>query len=167
MSVAGAREDGPRLTCCGLFNTPPERVAAALAPLRPLGAEVVLAVDDRVDAAWVEGYRRIADRVFRMSLPGRPSRLYAWLRAQCSGRWILQLDADEVPAPGLADEIEEALDPARTRSLTAGFPGAGCTPTGIAGLPSTPWRPDYSLRLMRNDPALVRFPALLHLPSRG
>ena len=124
---------------------------------------MVLAVDDRVDPAWVEGYRRIADRVFRVPFPGRPSRLYAWLRAQCSGRWILQLDADEVPAPGLADEIEAALT--REDEIThCWIPRRWLYPDRDHWLAQHPWRPDYSLRLMRNDPALVRFPALLHLP---
>ncbi len=160
---AGGRAASPHLTCCGLFNTPPERAAAALAPLRPLGAEVVLAVDDRVDPAWVDGYRQIADRVFCVPFPGRPSRLYAWLREQCSGRWILQLDADEVPGAGLAGEIEEAFE--REDEIThCWLPRRWLYPDQGHWLAQHPWRPDYSLRLMRNDPALVRFPALLHLP---
>ena len=95
----------PELTICCAVNTPPGRVAAALAPLAGLGAEIVLAVDDRVDGGWIDGYRQIADRILLVPFPGNFGRMYAWVREQCAGRWILQLDHDEVPAPGLAGEV--------------------------------------------------------------
>jgi hypothetical protein len=45
----------PDVSYCSLVNCPPEQVAATLAPLRGLDPEVVLAVDDRVDSAWIDG----------------------------------------------------------------------------------------------------------------
>ena len=79
----------PEFSICTSVNTPPARVAAALAPLAALDAQIVLAIDDRVDAAWIEGYRQIADRVLLIPFPGNFARLYAWLREQCTGRWIV------------------------------------------------------------------------------
>ena len=40
-------------------------------------------------------------------------------------------------------------------------------PDGARWLAQWPWRPDYALRLVRNDPALLRFPALLHCTVRA
>jgi hypothetical protein len=155
----------PELSVCCSVNTPPGRVAAALAPLEPLGAEVVLAVDDRVDPAWVDGYRLIADRVILVPFPGNFARMYAWMRGQCAGRWILQLDLDEVPAPGLAAEVAETI--AAGEVTHAWVPRRWLHPDRRSWLAQWPWRPDYALRLLRNDPALLRFPGLLHCTVRA
>ncbi|HWI06000.1 MAG TPA: hypothetical protein VNT54_00615 [Solirubrobacteraceae bacterium] len=154
----------PELTVCCSVNTPPARVAAAFAPLRELGPEIVLAVDDRVDPAWVDGYRQIADRVVLVPFPGNFALMYAWMREQCAGRWILQLDLDEVPAPGLAAEVAETI--AAGDVTHAWVPRRWLYPDGDRWLAQWPWRPDYALRLLRNDPALLRFPALLHCTVR-
>jgi len=150
----------PQLSYCSLVNTPPERVAATLAPLRALDPQVVLAVDDRVEHAWIDGYREIADRVFVVPYPGSFARTYAWLREQCDGRWILQLDADEVPAPGLAAEVAATI--AAGDVTHAWIRCRWLYPDARSYLAQWPWRPDYSLRLLRNDPAVLRFPAQMH-----
>lgn len=154
----------PQLSLCCSVNTPPQRVAAAFAPLAALDAEIVLAVDDRVDRSWIEGYRQVADRVLLVPFPGNFALLYAWMRAQCRGRWILQLDLDEVPAPALADEIMQTI--AAGDVTHAWLPRRWLYPGGASWLAQWPWRPDYALRLLRNDPALLRFPGLLHCPVR-
>lgn len=92
-----------------MVSAAPARVAAAIGPVRALDLEVVLAVDDRVEPTWIEGYRQIADRVCVVPFPDAPELLYAWLREQCSGNWILRLDDDEIPAAGLAAELAETL----------------------------------------------------------
>ena len=154
----------PEVSLCCSVNTPPGRVAAAFAPLAALDAEIVLAVDDRVDRAWLEGYREIADRVLLVPFPGNFALMYAWLREQCTGRWILQLDLDEVPAPGLADEVMQTI---AAGDVTHSWVGRRWLyPDGESWIAQWPWRPDYALRLLRNDPALLRFPALLHCPAR-
>lgn len=154
----------PELSVCCSVNTPPGRVAAALAALAPLGAQVVLAADDRVERAWVDGYRQIADRVVLVPFPGNFARMYAWMRSQCAGRWILQLDLDEVPAPGLAAEVAETI--AAGDVTHAWVARRWLHPDRASWLAQWPWRPDYALRLLRNDPALLRFPGLLHCTVR-
>jgi hypothetical protein len=152
----------PEFTICTSVNTPPARVAAALAPLAALEAQIVLAIDDRADADWIDGYRQLADRVLLVPFPGNFARMYAWLREQCAGRWIVQLDLDEVPGADLAAELLETIaDPTLTH---AWVPRRWLYPDASTVLAQWPWRPDYALRLLRNDPALVRFPALLHRP---
>ncbi|MEA2154680.1 MAG: hypothetical protein QOE11_820 [Solirubrobacteraceae bacterium] len=149
-----------QLSCCLLVNTPPSRVAATLAPLRALGPEVVLAVDDRARPEWIEGYREIADRVLVVPFPGVFSRLYAWLAEECSGRWILQLDHDEVPSAGFAAEVAETI---AAGDVTQGWVRRRWLyPDRDHYLAQWPWRPDYLPRLVRNDMALLRFPALVH-----
>ena len=154
----------PELTICCAVNTPPGRAAAALAPLAELGAELVLAVDDRVEPSWIDGYRQIADRVHLVPFPGNFGRMYAWLRERCAGRWILQLDHDEVAAPGLAAEVAETI--AAGAVTHAWVPRRWLYPDSARWLAQWPWRPDYALRLIRNDPALLRFPGLLHCTVR-
>ena len=154
----------PELSVCCSVNTPPGRVAAAFAPLAPLGAEIVLAVDDRVDRSWIDGYREIADRVLLVPFPGNFALMYAWMREQCAGRWILQLDLDEVPAPGLAAAVAETIDAGDVTH--AWLPRRWLYPDGASWLAQWPWRPDYALRLLRNDAALLRFPGLLHCTVR-
>ena len=155
----------PPLSLCCSVNTPPGRVAAAFAPLAALDAEVVLAVDDRADRDWIEGYRQIADRVLLVPFPGNFALMYAWMREQCAGRWILQLDLDEVPAAGLADEVAQTI--AADDVTHAWLARRWLYPDGQSWLAQWPWRPDYALRLLRNDPALLRFPGLLHCPVRA
>jgi len=157
--------DHPELTLCCAVNTPPERVAAAFAPLAPLDAEIVLAVDDRVDPGWIDGYRQIADRVVLVPFPGNFAAMYGWMRTQCAGHWILQLDVDEVPAAGLAAEVAETI--AAGDVTHAWVPRCWLHPDATTWLAQWPWRPDYSLRLLRNDPALLRFPELLHCTVRA
>jgi len=150
----------PEYTVCCVVNVAPERVAAALAPLRSLDPEIVLAADDRVDPARLDGYRQLADRVILVPFPGTIERMTAWLRAQCRGRWIVRLDGDEVPAPGLAGEIAETVGAADVTH--AWMPRRWLYPDATSWLAQWPWRPDYSLRLLRNDRALVRFEPRLH-----
>ena len=155
----------PPLSLCCSVNTPPGRVAAAFAPLAALDAEIVLAVDDRVDAAWIDGYRELADRVILVPFPGNFALMYAWMREQCAGAWILQLDLDEVPAAALAGEVAETI---ATADVThAWVPRRWLHPDRASWLAQWPWWPDYALRLVRNDPALLRFPGLLHSTVRA
>jgi hypothetical protein len=150
----------PPLSVCMLVKTPPGRVAATFAPLRELDAEFVLAVDEGAGADWIEGYRELADRVLVVPFPGVFSRLYAWLVSECAGSWILQLDHDEVPARGFAAEVRETI---AAGDVTHGWVRRRWLyPDREHYLAQWPWRPDYLPRLLRNDPALLRFPALVH-----
>jgi hypothetical protein len=144
-----------------MVSTPPARVAAILAPLRVLRPEVVLAIDDRLDESFDADFRRLGDRVVRVPYLGAVSRAFGWLLSQCTGDWVLRLDDDEVPSAGLAAELEECIcgDPPITH---AWVPRRWLYPDSASVLAQWPWRPDYQLRLQRNDPALVGFPGRIH-----
>lgn len=148
------------LTVCSLVHETPGRVAITMAPLRKLADEIVLAVDDRVDPDWVEAYRGLADRVLLVGFPGSFSRTFAWLREQCRGDWILHLEDDEVPSAGLAAEVAETIE--RGDVTHAWVRRRWLYPDEGRYLDQWPWSPDYSLRLFRNDPRLLRFPGRIH-----
>lgn len=150
----------PELSVCSLVHAPPGRVAATLAPLRELGPEVVLGVDDRVDPDWIEEYRRLADRVILAPFPGSFSPVFSWLREQCAGTWILHVEDDEVPGTELAAEVAETVE--RADVTHAWVRRRWLYPDRRRYLDQWPWLPDYSLRLFRNDPALLRFPGRVH-----
>jgi hypothetical protein len=152
----------PELTYTALINQPPGRVAATLAPLASLEQEIVLAVDERVDPSWVDGYRQLADRVLLVPYPGSFERIYGWLSEQCRGRWILHLAADEVPSSALAAEVAETIG---AEDVThAWMPRRWLYPDGGSYLAQWPWRPDHQLRLFRNESSLIRFPIPIHEP---
>ena len=150
----------PDLTVCSLVNASPARLAVGLSSLGWKEAEVVLAVDDRVDPAWLDGYRELADQVLVIPYQGGLNPMYAWLVDQCSGRWIFYLEADEVASPALGEELREVI---RRDDVTHCFsPRRWLFPEPRSWLAQWPWRPDYQLRLIRNEPAVLRFPAQLH-----
>ena len=157
-----SRAPQPPLTVWSPCNVAPGRVAAMLEPLRELDPEVLLVVDDRVPHEWDDGYRRVADRVVRVPFPGLYSPMYAWVRTLCRGAWILQLDADEIPAAALAAEVAAAI--ADPRITNAWLTRHWLYGAADRFLEQWPWHPDYVLRLFRNDPALLRFPGVVHRP---
>jgi hypothetical protein len=86
-------------------------------------------------------------------------RTLPWLYAQCSGDWILRLDDDEVPSQALLDGLRElaADDVTHVWLPRRWLHGDGY-------LDAYPWVPDFQLRLTVNDPRLVRFPGVTHVP---
>jgi hypothetical protein len=144
-----------------MVSTTPARVASILAPLRVLRPEVVLAIDDQLDKSFDADFRRLGDRVVRAPYLGSVSRAFGWLLSQCTGDWVFRIDDDEVPSAGLAAELEECIcgDPPITH---AWVPRRWLYPNSASVLAQWPWRPDYQLRLNRNDPALVSFPGRIH-----
>ena len=150
----------PAVTVCGMMHVPPARVDAILEPLRLLHPEVVLAVDERVDRDYDRGYRQLADRVFRVPYPGLFGRVVGWLVAQCSGRWIVQIDADEIPSAGFAAAIEEVI--AAGDATHAHVPWRWLYPDRDRYLAQWPWRPGYAIKAFRNEPPLLRFTTTAH-----
>jgi len=102
--------DAPQLTLCCAVNTPPARVAAAFAPLAALEAEIVLAVDDRVDPGWIEGYREIAEvrSVIELS-DDQKQRLAAALEAKTGKRVELKVIIDPTLLGGLVAQVGDTV----------------------------------------------------------
>lgn len=151
------------LSVCIATNAPCDRLAVTLSTLQEADIphlEIVLALDD-----WTEGsrsdYARLADRTILFPFASPPDRVQPWLATQCSGDWILRLDGDEAPSGGLVDEIAELVagEPGLTH---AWMPRRWLYPDADSYLAQWPWRPDYQLRLFRNDSAVVRLAGLMH-----
>lgn len=148
-----------------LVHYSPERAAAMLAPLRALDPEIILAVDDRIDPEWIEGYREHADHVITIRFPGMFSKTATWITHQCTRDWILILHDDELPSAGMAGEIAEIM--AAGEVTHAWVRRWWLYPDSGQWIDEWPWRPDYHLRLIRNDQRLFRIPAMAHEAPRA
>jgi hypothetical protein len=158
------------LSVCCFTNEPPARIAALLDLLRPVADEIVLAVDAASAAAEAPELAAVADHVYRIRYEPPPERHLAWIHSRCSGDWIFRIDGDEVPSPALVDALP-ALVAARD-VLQYPIPRRWLFPDAEHWLAAEPWAPDYQIRLVRNDPATLRFRGTLHssaepvLPAR-
>ncbi len=141
----------------------PERVAGALRPLLEnltVEVEAVIGLDDRIDRTLELAYGVVADRLLWFPYRDPPERSQPWLHAQCRGDWVLRLDGDEVPSPGLASAVDEVI---RGRAEThAWVRRRWLWPNPDRYLAAWPWQPDYQLRLLRRDGAVVRVPGAMH-----
>jgi hypothetical protein len=146
------------LSVCLMTGEPAGRVAAAVAAVRAMADEVVIAADCRVDARTLAGYAALADRLLRIELRFCERHL-AWLHAQCSGDWILRLDGDEVVSGAFAGRLPELIASRKVQQYWVArawlFPDAGTV------LEDVPWSPDFDNRLVRNDGTL-RFRGIAH-----
>jgi hypothetical protein len=157
---------GPRaratLSVCCMTAGPAVRVAAMLSLVREAADEIVVAVDDRAAADVREAMATVADRLLIYPYAEPVDRPIPWLHSQCAGEWVLNLDDDEVPSPGLIDALPELL---RAKDVTHYWtPRRWLYPDVGHYLAEAPWLPDYQLRFVRNDPRLLRFSADLHRP---
>jgi hypothetical protein len=137
-------------------------VRALLELLRPAAAEIVVALDDRADAAAEAEIASAADHVVRYTYRAPVDRALRWLFGRCRGEWILNLDDDEIPSAALLGELPSLL---AARDVTHYWlrrrwlwPDTGRV------IADDPWLTDYQLRLVRNDQRLLRFPSETHRP---
>jgi hypothetical protein len=150
----------PSLSVCSITDAPLDLIAAAIAPLRPLADEVVIAVDAHVDPSIAAAHCAFADRVVRLPFAPPVERALAWLHSQCSGDWILRIDSDEIPSAALAERLAELM---RSRDVMQYWiPRRWLFPNRSMYLTEWPWLPDYQVRLVRNEPSLLRFPGTVH-----
>ncbi len=129
------------------IHQPAPVAAAILAPLREVADEIVLAVDQRVDPGVLGAYEALADRLLRVEYCG--SVALAWKHRQCSGDWVLRLDADEVPSAALVAALPGLCADEEMRQYW--LPTRWVWPDRAHWLDELPWWPDYHNRLVRND----------------
>jgi hypothetical protein len=130
----------------------------------------VIAVDAAGAAAESSELASLADRLYRVSYEPPFERYLPWLHSLCNGDWVLRLDGDEIASAALAEALPELTNERRVlqyrvpRRWLFGDPGRW--------LAEDPWFPDHQIRLVRNDPATLRFRGTLHssaepvLPAR-
>jgi hypothetical protein len=147
------------LSVCALTRGGSARLAVVLELLRPLAAEVVVALDDRAEG---EAGRlgAVADEVVLFPHRDPGDSLIPWLHAQCRSDWILNLDDDEVPSLRLLEHLPELIAADVTHWW---LPRRWLVGAGDVYLDEPPWVPDYQLRLYRNEPTL-RFSDEFHRP---
>ena len=150
------------LTVCCMTAGPGARVAAVLAAVREVADEIVVALDDRAAADVHEAVAAVADRVLLYPYAEPVDRPVPWLYTQCRGDWVLNLDDDEVPSPELVLALPGLV--AAEDVTHYWIPRRWLFPDLETFLDEAPWRPDYQLRLLRNDRRLLRFSADLHRP---
>ena len=152
----------PSLSVCALVRAPAPRVAALVRLYREVADEVVLAVDDRADPDVAAAASAAGARVFLYPFAPPVDRPRAWLHAQCGGDWVMSVDADEVPSAALLEALPRLLE---ARDATHFWiPRRWLWPDEATYLDEQPWRPDYQLRIVANDPRLVRFFGETHRP---
>jgi polysaccharide pyruvyl transferase WcaK-like protein len=143
------------------FTDGPVRlVAASLARVRPAAHEIVVAVDERVPSEELGVLQAVADRVVRAEFSPPLEANLAWLHSLATGDWVLRLDSDDLVSEALVRTL-------RTPGWDAGITHAylqyrWLVDGGTRALDQAPWWPDPVLRLIRNDPGLVRFPTGAH-----
>jgi putative methyltransferase (TIGR04325 family) len=141
---------------------PAPRVAALLALFRPVCDEIVVALDERADASVEAALVGHSDVLIRYPYAEPVDRPLAWLHRQCSGAWVFTIDDDEIPEASLLTMLPEL---ARADDVTHYWlRRRWLYPDRARYLDEPPWRPDYQLRLVRNDPHLLRFPDETHIP---
>jgi hypothetical protein len=140
---------------------PAARVGALLRLLRPAADELVVALDERAgnDVAAAAG---AADTVVRYRYREPVDRPLRWLFSLCTADWILNVDDDEIPSTALLEQLPvlvAAIDVTHYWLLRKWlWPDAG------RAIAEHPWSVDYQLRLVANDPRLLRFPSETHRP---
>jgi hypothetical protein len=146
------------LSVCCLAGAPGPRVKALVEPLRDVADEIVIAADMRVDAGTLAEYASVADRLFRTEFVYLERHL-SWLHDQCSGDWVLRIDADEIASPALIQALPTLIEDVRFRQYL--LPRRWLYSDPACWLDQPPWWPDYQLRLYRKD-CFLRFSGLIH-----
>lgn len=139
------------LSVCLITADPPQRLAAALDPIREHVDEVVIAADSRVSEEAIAGYNALADRLLRIEFR-LAERHLAWVYSQCGGDWILALDGDEVPSAELARRLPAMLASRKVQQYR--IARAWLYPDCAHVLNDLPWSIDFVNRLVRNDGTL-------------
>ena len=143
-----------RLSVCCMTGDPPER-GAALAPLRAIADQIVVAVDARVDDDRLGAYDVVADEIYRFKFRPSVERPWRWLASRRHGEWILWLDGDEVLSPAFVAALPELI--VDTELTQYWFTCRWLFPDTDHWIDENPWWPDFQVRLIRNKPFTMWF----------
>jgi hypothetical protein len=160
--VAARSRHSPKLSVCCLSTSPLKRTAAILGQFRGVADEIVCAVDARVPEAELVELDGLVDVLRRCEFDPHTGieRHLAWLHSLCSGHWILRMDSDEAPSSELLEELPRLVQ--ATDVYQYAIPCHWVFPDAEHVLDEYPWSSDWHLRLVRNDPIVLRFPGVPH-----
>ena len=148
--------------CCMTSGRRPALLAAALEPLRAIADEIVVAVEAPRARAVYEALSGLADIVLSFPATSPADRPIAWLFRSCKGRWILNVDDDEVPSPRLVAMLPALIE---RRDVTHGWIARRWLhPTRNSFIVSAPWGTEFQLRLVLADERFLQFSDDFHRP---
>jgi hypothetical protein len=148
-------------------GAPLAQTAAILDLYRAVAGEIVCAVDGRVPEAELEVLAGRVDVLLRCEVDPTAGieRNLPWLFSQCSERWILRTDSDEVPGSALLDELPRLVRASDV--LQYALPRRWLFPDEEHYLDERPWSEDWHLRLVRNEPVAIQIAGQLHTDVSG
>lgn len=120
---------------------------------RVISDELVVAVDATSKDATTDISLKFADKTIIVDFPDYLEKALLWMNEQCSGDWILRLDADELPSRGLCEALPSLLE---DKEYTHYFIRRRWLIDGNRWIQSRPWWPGWQLRLFRNIPSIVQ-----------
>ena len=152
----------PTLSVTCMTAGPGPRVAALLRLFRPVADELVVALDDRADAATEAALAAVADTLVRYRYREPVDRPLRWLHSLPQSDWNLNVDDDEVPSAELLARLPGLV--AAPDVTHYWIRRSWLWPDAEHAISDHPWRSDYQLRLVLNDARLLRFPSETHRP---
>lgn len=148
--------------CCLTSGRHPERLASILTLFAPVADEVVVAVEEPRVLETHAALGGVADVVLSFP-PTHPSdRPIPWLFGSCRGRWIFNVDDDEVPSAALLEMLPAVA--ARDDITHAWVARRWLYPTTATYLAEAPWNTEFQLRLLLADPRFTQFSDVFHRP---
>jgi len=125
-----------------------------------IASELLVFVDQTTTDASETIARRFTPNVVRVDTQGALELTLAQMVAACSGDFVLRVDDDETLGGGWDLPVDFAN---RWPGVTHfSVPRRWVVAGQDAFLSSGDWFPDLQVRLFRNDPSLIRWPAILH-----
>jgi hypothetical protein len=148
--------------CCLTGGRDPERLAAILALFARIADEIVVAVEEPRALDTHAAVAGVADAVLSFPPTNPSDRPIPWLFGSCRGRWIFNVDDDEVPSPRLLEMLPAVT--AREDITHAWVARRWLYPTTATYLDEAPWNTEFQLRLLLADPRFTQFSDVFHRP---
>jgi glycosyltransferase involved in cell wall biosynthesis len=140
-----------------------KRLASFLSHLKPIADELIVFIDDATTDDSLAVARSFTDKAYLTPHSNRGTyevRAPDIIKA-CTGDWIFIVADDETLSPEWTPEYIATL--LENQYVTHYWvPRCWMIPPGDTFISTAPWYPDYQMRLFRNLPSLITFPAIIH-----
>jgi len=138
------------ISVCLISGAEAHRIERALESVASWTGEIIVVLNEEVHDGTEEIARRFGAKVFREPWKGFIGQKNS-AAEKCTGGWLLNLDADEVVPPRLADEIQRAVG--QTAGPMDAYEFPRCTYYCGRWIRHGDWYPDRVLRLYRKGAA--------------
>src|SRR5215471_3334521 len=144
--MALAMQKLPALSVCIIAGAEASRIERALASVQSWAGEIVLVLNDDVKDGTDTIASRFGAKVFREPWKGFVGQKNS-AADKASGKWLLNLDADEIVSERLAEEIARVIENPQDSNAAYEFPR--CTFYCGRWIRHGDWYPDRVRRLWR------------------